>query len=343
MIRAARRGFRWPGLALIALLASCGTAPDVDPVPPQPRPALPAPQKSGPSQAEIRKARAERNRTVNAAAADARDSASRTSRTLTAEYAGIERRLRADGRLRRERVPMDAPIDAGLLARNFMQIALRDEYRREGSEMVADAHSAPLRRWQAPVRFQVEFGDSADAALRATYRSEIADFAARLQRASGHSVGLSDSGGNFLVLVLNEDERRNLGPLLARLIPDLPSPDVATLRDLDPGNFCTVFAYSRGRSAVYVRAVALIRAELPALLRSSCIHEELAQGMGLANDSPQARPSIFNDDEEFALLTRHDELLLKILYDPRLRPGMSEAEAAPIVRKIAAELLGEET
>ena len=41
------------------------------------------------------------------------------------------------------------------------------------------------------------------------------------------------------------------------------------------------------------------------------------------------------------LINRHDELLLQILYDRRLRPGMTEAEAAPIVRRIAGELLGE--
>ncbi len=58
------------------------------------------------------------------------------------------------------------------------------------------------------------------------------------------------------------------------------------------------------------------------------------------SDSPTARPSIFNDDEEFALLTRHDELLLRILYDRRLQPGMTKAQAVPIVRQIAAELLG---
>jgi hypothetical protein len=86
--------------------------------------------------------------------------------------------------------------------------------------------------------------------------------------------------------------------------------------------------------------VALIRAEHPELLRSACIHEELAQGMGLANDSPTARPSIFNDDEEFGLLTKHDELLLKILYDPRLKTGMTVEEATPIVQTIAAELVG---
>ena len=62
--------------------------------------------------------------------------------------------------------------------------------------------------------------------------------------------------------------------------------------------------------------------------------------MGLANDSPTARPSIFNDDEEFGLLTRHDELLLRMLYDPRLRTGMTIDEATPIVQTIAAELVG---
>jgi len=78
-------------------------------------------------------------------------------------------------------------------------------------------------------------------------------------------------------------------------------------------------------------------------MRLSCIHEELAQGLGLANDSPQARPSIFNDDEEFAYLTRHDELLLEMLYDPRLEPGMTVDTAAPLVRRIAEEIIAETT
>ncbi len=133
----------------------------------------------------------------------------------------------------------------------------------------------------------------------------------------------------FVILLLTEDERRSLGPRLEQLVPGIPASDVDLIRDLDRQNYCTVFAYSRGNSAVYARAVALVRAELPPMLRKSCFHEELAQGLGLSNDSPNVRPSIFNDDEEFALLTRHDELLLQILYDRRLRPGMTESEARP--------------
>ena len=93
---------------------------------------------------------------------------------------------------------------------------------------------------------------------------------------------------------------------------------------------------------VYAKAVAVVRAEHPPLLRQSCYHEELAQGLGLPNDSPKARPSIFNDDEEFAFLTTQDELLLRMLYDQRLHPGMTAAEGRPIVERIARELLAGE-
>ena len=66
----------------------------------------------------------------------------------------------------------------------------------------------------------------------------------------------------------------------------------------------------------------------------------MAQGLGLANDSPRARPSIFNDDDEFALLTTHDEMLLNMLYNPALRPGMGIDEARPILRRLIARAMG---
>ena len=78
-------------------------------------------------------------------------------------------------------------------------------------------------------------------------------------------------------------------------------------------------------------------------MRLMCLQEELAQGLGLGNDSRQARPSIFNDDNEFATLTPQDELMLKMLYAPELRPGMSEADARPIVESLASRLMGGET
>ncbi|WP_108503084.1 DUF2927 domain-containing protein [Paracoccus indicus] len=333
--------FRASGAVLLAglLTTACGrqetaTAP-LSSDRPDPRPAVQEP--AAPSQAELRKARAERNRAANAV----QTSASAASQSQSDYYAAMQRRLIAQGKLRRDRVPQDAPITAETLTRDFMAIALRDEYSRSGDALVSQARSAPLRRWEQPVRLQLEFGPSTQIAERAAWRSEVAGFGNRLSSATNHPVALTASGGNFAVLILSEDERRSIGPRLTELVPGIPTQDAAMLENLPPAISCTVFAYSKGSASEYAHAVAVIRSELPPLLRTSCIHEEIAQGMGLANDSPAARPSIFNDDEEFALLTRHDELLLQILYDPRLRPGMSDAQAAPIVRQIASELLGE--
>ena len=193
------------------------------------------------------------------------------------------------------------------------------------------------------MRLQLEFGASVPLAERARDRATVADVATRLARATGHPVGLTGGGGNFLVLVLSEEERAAIGPRLQELLPGLPASDVAAIRDLAPQNFCTVFAYSRDGAATYAEAVAVIRSELPDRLRRSCFHEELAQGMGLPNDSPTARPSIFSDTDEFGRLTPHDELLLRMLYDPRLRVGMTVEEARPVAQEIARELVGGES
>jgi hypothetical protein len=61
----------------------------------------------------------------------------------------------------------------------------------------------------------------------------------------------------------------------------------------------------------------VIRAEHPDLMRLSCIHEESPKALALATTAPTARPSIFNDDEEFALLTRHGRVDAEDALQPR--------------------------
>ncbi|MCL7465615.1 DUF2927 domain-containing protein [Phaeovulum sp. NW3] len=265
------------------------------------------------------------------------------SEGMRAYYTQIAATLASQGLLRQDIAPRDAPFGARQLVNNFIRIALYDEYATQGGTIIARESPSRLRRWEAPVRMSVEYGASIPLDQRRKDSADISAFAGRLGRATGHPVSVVPQGGNFTVLVVNEDERRAIGPRLRALVPGIDPGSVRAVTDLSPATFCVVFAFSEAKSAGYSRAVAVIRGEHPDLLRLSCLHEELAQGMGLANDSPRARPSIFNDDEEFALLTRHDELLLRILYDPRLRPGMTEAEARPIIETITAELLGGES
>ncbi|PTP36356.1 hypothetical protein CWO07_09415 [Vibrio splendidus] len=66
----------------------------------------------------------------------------------------------------------------------------------------------------------------------------------------------------------------------------------------------------------------------------ACIVEEITQVLGLPNDSDKAYPSIFNDHTPEDLLSPLDVVLLKLLYEPELKAGMTKSEVKPIVRKI---------
>jgi hypothetical protein len=256
-------------------------------------------------------------------------------------YRGVEARLVSDGLLRTDDGQRDAPFSAATLAANFERIALYDEYTLSGGRFVQRQTPSRLRRWEQPVRIQAHFGRSVDSAQRAEDRSVLSTYASRLARVTGHPITTVSSGGNFHVLYLSRDDQTTAGDLVRRLVPGVGPETITEIEALPRSTFCSVYAFSQsGGRSVYVAAVAIIRDEHPSLLRRSCVHEEVAQGLGLPNDSPVARPSIFNDDEEFALLTRHDELLLRMLYDPRLQPGLEPAEARPTVRRIAEQLLG---
>ncbi len=258
-------------------------------------------------------------------------------------YAEVQQALLSQGLLRTDGGTQDAPVTDRILAENFLRIALYDEYARSASGTVQRQTSSELRRWQAPVRVGLRFGASVSADKRATDTARVASYLARLARVTGHPIGLSDANPNFYLYIVSEDERRNLGPVMAQALPQLTAADVAGVTQMAASTYCIVYAQSAGSSGVYTRAFAVVRAEHPDLLRLSCLHEEIAQGLGLANDSPSARASIFNDDEEFALLTPQDEAMLRILYNPALRPGMSEAEARPIVFDLARRLTGGES
>jgi hypothetical protein len=261
------------------------------------------------------------------------------SASARAYYAQVQQALLSQGLLRTDGGGPDTPFTAAMLTENFIRVALYDEYDRGGPASTV----GQLRRWQGPVRVALRFGPSVSAQMRATDTARIASYLARLSRVSGHPVRLDDANPNFFVYVVSEDERRTLGPTIASALPELSAQDVAGITGLARSTYCVVMAQSKGKTGVYQSAFAVIRAEHPDLLRLSCFHEEIAQALGLPNDSPAARPSIFNDDEEFALLTGMDEMMLRILYNPALRPGMTEAEARPIIAELARRLVGGES
>lgn len=82
-----------------------------------------------------------------------------------------------------------------------------------------------------------------------------------------------------------------------------------------------------------------IGTDIPEAQRQHCILEELIQVLGLANDACYYRPSLFCEDDHISAMTEADEMLVRALYDRRIRPGMPRAEALPIIRTVLSELM----
>jgi hypothetical protein len=88
-----------------------------------------------------------------------------------------------------------------------------------------------------------------------------------------------------------------------------------------------------------VKGLIAINSELPRLVVEHCLLEEMAQSMGLPNDSPLVSPSLFNDRERQMSLSLIDKVLLRTLYDKRMKPGLPFAQAMITADKIIKGLM----
>ncbi len=70
-----------------------------------------------------------------------------------------------------------------------------------------------------------------------------------------------------------------------------------------------------------------------------CLVEETVQLFGLTNDSKLVKNSMFYEQSKRTSMSITDQILLKTLYDDRLKTGMSQEEAQPVLREILKEFI----
>jgi hypothetical protein len=65
-----------------------------------------------------------------------------------------------------------------------------------------------------------------------------------------------------------------------------------------------------------------------------CAYEELLQALGAINDDRSVPWTMFNDDVQMGFFDVYDQYLLNILYDPRIRAGMTKDEVNAILPEV---------
>jgi len=77
----------------------------------------------------------------------------------------------------------------------------------------------------------------------------------------------------------------------------------------------------------------------PEVSHHSCLMEELMNAIGFFEDTGLLSPSAIHDYPSDQIFSANDKLLIRTLYDPRLKAGMARDEALSIARQVIEELV----
>jgi len=193
-----------------------------------------------------------------------------------------------------------------------------------------------LRKWPAESELRLWlYDDAGDVADRS--RDDVARLVAALTPLTVLSARLVEQppDANFAVAWA---ERRRFRTIM-RATGRVPAA-MESNAWLD-GNACIGTQHGPPGTGELDGAIVIVGTDIPLRRQQHCLLEELYQVLGPAADTCVIRPSVVCEADTVFELQPIDRLVLRTLYDSRLKPGMTKAEAMPIAREIIKELWAE--
>ena len=93
----------------------------------------------------------------------------------------------------------------------------------------------------------------------------------------------------------------------------------------------------RTRNGRILSSTAVIVVDDPYLFQR-CMVEEILQGLGPMNDNSTLSESVFNDSSRHTDFTSFDLALMRMLYHPAIRPGMTGSEVHQLLPQVFVDL-----
>ena len=219
----------------------------------------------------------------------------------------------------------DAPIGSDSLSsgskltENFSRIVFSDEY--DQSRQVRH-----VKKWTKPLRITVT------GAGAARYRPVVVKHAKALEPLIGLPINVlekPDGTQNITIFAVPWDDLERV------LKPHSPRPE--WVETIVQDSSCA-FIFTPNNTGEITRALIAVSTDERFDRNASCLLEEMTQVLGLPNDSEIIRPSVFNAWDGLDELTENDKILVRTLYDKRIKAGMDRNEALRIAQPIIEEL-----
>ncbi len=207
--------------------------------------------------------------------------------------------------------------DKAYIEKAFIEIAFKREYA---------AGIKRLNKWTRPVHWKIEYEDGVKASR--LLETPILRHMDQLESITG-------------IIMVPVAQRPNLHIVLTR---DRDFAAAIARHHLMPSDRARHFVrgvncmgnYSTNRHGEITRATVIIPVDhaFKRGIYPACVVEEITQVMGLPNDADWVNPSIANDASRQDLLSPLDYVMLRLLYQPELKPGMTVEQARPVIRRL---------
>jgi hypothetical protein len=184
-----------------------------------------------------------------------------------------------------------------------------------------------IRKYDGPIRVYVDNKAKPDRGSQVA--AVVADIRMRIRDLDIAMTGRRDDAQIIVSLVHDRD--------LAHAIRTLYGIDRARRiqRSLEPQ---CLSGFRKDENSRILHSDVLIVADAGEFVFYDCIYEELLQSLGPINDDTTVPWSMFNDDVQMGFFDLYDQYLLNILYDRRIRPGMTRTEVEALLPEVLPQV-----
>jgi Protein of unknown function (DUF2927) len=183
-----------------------------------------------------------------------------------------------------------------------------------------------IRKYDTPVRV---FADGHRADRKAQLANVVTDIGAKIQHLD---IAMTESGEDANVRVkLVRD--RDLYHTISQAYGSERAREIKT--SLDPqclSGFRKNDAYEIEHSDV------ILTVDNGDFVFLDCAYEELLQSLGPINDTSSVPWTMFNDNVSMGFFDIYDQYILNLLYDPRIKAGMTFAEVKAVLPQVLADV-----
>jgi Protein of unknown function (DUF2927) len=218
----------------------------------------------------------------------------------------------------RQRVEKKSFTDAEIIE-GFMKTSFGAEFQLAG-------RVDRIRRYDGPVRV---FADGTRADRRAQLTKVVADIGQRVQHLDIAMVDRVEDANITVQLVRDRDLTRtiakNYGSERAKEIKS----------SLDPQ---CLSGFRKNEQFEITHSDVILTVDNGDFVFLDCAYEELLQALGPINDTSSVPWTMFNDKVSMGYFDVYDQYILNLLYDPRIKPGMTVEEVKAVLPDALADV-----